>query len=228
MPDPRKHAALKWVLAIIAVVIFQISLFWVDDNDMYWSLYDTSTDILDLVFAIALFVSIPYSAIQLKTITACIVLWNIYGTISQLINEYIVFYSDDSVVGGIFAVVFMASAFLARFAIRWRVQPVDIVPGHFYEVIGKPTNMSQLGVAMYTGHGGAFGITDGVELWHYSKQHNSRVREKLTPTYAIGKMVRQICPTSEEKYDELDADNGQEFTLLRNCLEFRALSGRWQ
>lgn len=228
MADPRKnHVVFKWVLAIIALTIFQLMLFVVDSDDTYWDLNDTSTDFLELAFAIALFTSISYTAIRLKMFTACLVLWQLYCAVSQVITDYVQAPVDD-MLGGIFTAVFVIVVFLARFLFAWSPDKTETDIGCFYEVIGKPTNLSQLAVAMYSGRGGAFGITDGVHLWHYSKPHNNMVCEKLGFRYTKGRMIKKICITSKEKYTELDLMIGQRFTLMHNCLQLHALSGRWK
>lgn len=228
MADPRKnHDVLKYVLTIIVLIVFQILLFVINDDVLYWNAYDTSSDFIELFLATALFTSISYTAVRLKTITFCLTIWFLYSSTSQVITDYFIQQNIDDVLGGIFATVLVIIIFLARYTFTWSVNKTEPKLGCFYEVIGKPTNLSQLIVAMYSGHGGAFGITDGVHLWHYSKQHNSMICQTLPLGYTTGRMVKKICVTSKEKYNELDVMTGQKFTLMHNCLELHALSGRW-
>lgn len=224
----KNHVAFKWILIIVVLTVFQLSIFLISGNDLYWNIYDTSTDLIELVFAITLFLFIPYTSIKLKMITACLMSWYFYIAVSQIIINYIFQNTDNNFIGGIFATVFIIVTFLSRFIIIWRPNKTDIGPGYFYEVIGKPANISQLIVAMYTGRGGAFGITDGVDVWHYSKQHDSMICETFEPTYLMGRMVHKICETSQEKYDELHSMTGQKFTLMHNCLELHSISGKWK
>lgn len=222
----KNRVVLKYILVTIGLIVFQISLFTVNDDVLYWDLYDTSSDFIELFLAIAVFASVSYTAVRLKMVTGCVTIWFMYSSVSQVITDYIQAPIDD-MLGGIFTAVLIIVVFLARFLFTWSPDKTETDLGCFYEVIGKPTNLSQLVVAMYSGRGGAFGITDGVHLWHYSKPHNSMVCEKLGFGYVKGRMIKKICITSKEKYNELDAMTGQRFTLMHNCLQLHALSGRW-
>lgn len=224
----RNYVALSCIAVIFVSILFQLILFAVDDPKIYWNLYDTSSDFVELIYSIALFSLISYSAVQLKLAVSCLTVWNFYGLFSQFATDYLFQQSSNNIVLGLFATVFVVVAFLARFIIRWRVSKTHIESNCFYEVIGKPTNFSQLIVAMYSGRGGAFGITDGVNLWHYSKEHDGMICEEFKPTYLMGRMVKKICIKSKEKHNELNVMTGQKFTVMHNCLELHALAGKWR
>lgn len=216
-----------WLVAVIALAAFQVALFAVPEP-AYWFWYDTSSDIVELVLAAALCSAISYTSVKHKALSAGIVIWFGYCTVSNLMTDYALV--GDVVVSNLlaaFIVAALAVAFSMRFLIHWRPNNADIQKGKFYEVIGKPENLPQVLVAIYTGRGGAFGITDGVHLWHYSKQAGCMVREKFDRGYMMGRMGKEICDAFEDKRSELNSMVGQEFTALHNCLELRALARKW-
>ena len=195
---------------------------------MYWYWYDTSSDVLYLALALALFKSISYTSVKHKALAAGLVIWFGYCMVSNIMTDYAIV--GDVVVSNLlaaFIVAALAVAFSMRFLLHWRPNNMSVTDGKFYEVIGKPENLSQVLVAIYTGRGGAFGITDGVHLWHYSKQSGCMVSETFDRGYMMGRMGKEICASFEDGRSELNSMVGQEFTTLHNCLELRSLARKW-
>lgn len=233
MSPLRSHAGCSWAGVWVAVALLttatQIILVAIPDESLYWFAYHTSTDILELAMAMALFSAVPYTRVALKVTAAGISIWQLYCMASQLISDYfLVGLGSNSSTISAFTTAALAIAWLTRFSIRWRPSQSQDLYGKFYEVIGRPSNISQLFAAMYTGVGGSFAITDGASLWCYSRSEGCMVQKKLNPGYLTGKMIVEICNTEGAKYDELTSMVGRPFSPLHNCLELQSLAGRWR
>ena len=232
MPPSNYRANSKYIKAILLIVVLicvlQIGILWIPEGIVYRVVEYFSSDLLLLVLSIVIYLKTSHRNIYEKACWSAVILWHlgcwVYNISIQMFFENItVAVISSTAITFVFVIMF---AF--RYILTWSVNKTELEIGCFYEVIGKPTNLSQLIVAMYSGRGGSFGITDGIHLWHYSKEHDSMINEKLSFGYTTGRMVKKICVTSKEKYNELDAMTGQRFTFMHNCLELHALSGRWR
>lgn len=216
------------LLFVTLICILQIGVIWLPEGVIYRTSEYFSTDVVLMLLSLVAYRKTPHRDINEKACWFGVLIWHqgcwIYNILVQL------FFIDTpvAVMSSTAMVFILIIVFAFRYIFRWHAMPVYVETGNFYEVIGKPTNLSQLVVAMYSGRGGAFGITDGVHLWHYSKSDDEMVCETLDPKYTAGRMVERICDTSEDKYNVLNIMSGQRFTLMHNCLEIHALSGKWR
>lgn len=222
-----------WTTVVIATTVVQVLLIAITDDETYWLWYHTSTDILELALTCALFCAVPYPQIVMKMTVAGLTVWQLYCASSQFVSDYLLVTNDPltNPNAGMMVAFFTASlaiAWLMRFLVYWRPCPAPVSSSKFHEVIGRPSNLSQMGVAMYTGRGGSFAITDGTYLWRYSRQEGCMMRKTLNPGYMVGKMSVEICMVTDDKYDELDSMTGRKFSLLHNCLELQTLARRWR
>ena len=217
-----------WLAAVIVLAAFQVAIIAVPEP-AYWFWYDTSSDIVELVLAAALCSAISYTSVSCKALSTGIVLWYLFCTISNFITDYVIM---DNVIYSTLSSVFIIAAisitFSMRFLLHWRPNNIAITDGKFYEVISKPENLSQVLVAIYTGRGGAFGITDGIHLWHYSKGADCMVREYIGEGYMMGRMGKEICSAFDGGRTELDSMVDRKFTALHNCLELHDIARKWR
>ena len=232
MYRPKSHAGCEWtglwVGVVLATTVAQVALL-VAPEDRYWLWYHTSTDVLELAMSLALFSAVPYTRVSQKVTVAGLVIWQLYCAISQFISDYLIATSyQNGLLMATFTIVAIIVAWLMRFSLCWRPSSAQEMHGKFYEIIGRPSNLTQLVVAMYTGRGGSFAITDGSDLWCYSRQDCCMIRKKLNPGYMVGKMSMEICKATGDKYVELDSMTGRQFSSLHNCLELQTLAGKWR
>lgn len=220
-------SVLKWIVVCTVILIFQIVIISLPgNNSVYWYVYDTSTDIFELSLSIALFSAISYSSILLKSCSFSLVIWLLFCAIFNMFIDYVADMVDIILIS-IFISLTITMLFSLRFLLRCQSNNTAPPVNKFSEIVGNPKNLSQIIVAMYTGFGGSFAITDGVYIWRYSKKADCMIREKLSNTYTMGKTTKEICDTFDEGYRKLDSMVGRKFTALHNCLELHSIAKAW-
>ena len=226
----KNHTGDKLTLSVILIVLislFQTTIITLPD-DQYWKIYDTSNDVLINALSIALFNAIPYSHVQLKSVAAALVAWFIYVSFSNVMTDYDFLPVDDSTLTAMFMTMVIVIVYAFRFVFNWSHHKIPVYNDKLYLVTGKPTNLSQLSVAIYTGVGGAFGITNGETLWHYSKPANALIIVPLENGYLIGRNIDEICDVSDNHIAFLNSMAGNKFSLLNNCVDLYQLAKKWR
>ena len=186
------------------------------------------TDALFCAFGLACLLKTSYRHIYRKSGWFAVVGWYTYSMISNLLTQF-VFDNPTSIVlltlslSGLMIIIFSL-----RFLFRWKPYKEGVQAGVMYLVVSRPESITQLFVAVYTGLGGAFGITDAeTGYWHYSSIHGSMVRDAFHPSQLNGKMLIKIGFRTTDKINELNAMTGRLFGLLHNCLEILTLAKKW-
>jgi hypothetical protein len=213
---------------VASLVFFKVALFFVDDLDLYWYLYDTSTDILLVALSLALFSSISYSLYANKITSYCMVMWFSYITIHNAVLDYRIVSSNEKIMFSLVVIILFTMMFLARFCLKWHPSKTELREGNLYEVIGRPKTWRQLIIAMYTGDGGTFAITDGHKIWRYSKNRGCMIVEDFGIKHSSGRMILKIGLSSSDKLSTLDNMIGQKFSFMHNCLQLRNVSCKWR
>lgn len=216
-----------WIAVAIVVTVFQV-LALLMPGTVYWWSYDSSTDVFEIALSGALVCKVSYREVTQKSLSMGLFVWLILCQIFNAINDFGILDFSIHIIFYIFAFIFCLICFCLRYLFRFHPNRDLLETGKFFEIRGRPESLQQAAVAAYTGQAGSFGITDGTDLWHYSKPDGVLIRETLKPWYANNKMCIEICSVFPDGYVILEKITGHQFTPMQNCLELRALARSWR
>jgi len=214
-------------LFVLLISSAQIAILYLPETEYRIWEYITA-DILLAALCCSNLIFIPKRDISLRVIWASCFLW-FFGSLIYNTSLQFIFPETESLAISAAAVtgIFML-LFIYRFVWRWdAINPV-MRDGMFYEIIGMPQNLPQNYLAMKTGFGGSFAITDNKVLWLYSNQTNDCVEIALPKNYVSGRLVLPICPVSTKKYKEVRVFVGLEYSLNNNCDDLHNLAQSWR
>lgn len=214
-------------LIVLLICVFKIAILDLPDRE-YRILEYVSTDALLVILSIAGMIFLPHRNTLLRTIWASVLVWFIARLTYNIIIQG--FFPDIPDLAVAFSGIVLAVLLLLAFRFIWHWAPGghDIKPGSFYEIIGRPENLSQAALAVKTGAGGSFSITDGVKLWLFSNQTNSMVEILLPKNYSIGRVVVPICEISSQRYAEIRSMNDTPYDVFNNCEDIHNLANKWR
>ena len=185
------------------------------------------TDIIFCALCLSNLIKTSYRDIRNKASWAVLTVYFLYALICNILSQFVFDDIFSSVLITLNLIGFLSLAFCLRYLLRWKPYRDGVRVDVLYLVISRPETPAQLLVAAYTGLGGAFGITDGTSLWHYSIKTGCMVRESMPSNYLLGRMVIKLCDSSEARCGDLNKMTGSIFGVFHNCLEILSLAKKW-
>jgi len=215
------------LIVVIAICILQIAILWLPEFK-YRLLEYITTDAALCLLSLAALTKTPYRYVKEKAGWAAVFIYHLWAWAYNALVQKFAVDATTSFVAVSATLTFFVLIYALRYSFRWRVHKEQIAPGSFYEIIGKPLNGEQFALAVKTGLGGSFSITDGKLLWLYSNISNQYEEVALPPWYCNERMIKLICKTSDHLYSEVRAPIGTPYDLTHNCDNIHSMAIRWR